>query len=103
MFQLNVFYPNSPDAQFNMVYYLDIHMPLVQERLGANCKGYSVQSGLSGGAPGQPATFLTIASVNVASLDDYGKAMALHGAEIMGDVPNFTNIKPSIQISETKT
>jgi hypothetical protein len=31
---------------------------------------------------------------------DFQKAMERHGAELMGDVPNFTNLTPQVQISE---
>jgi hypothetical protein len=32
--------------------------------------------------------------------DDFQKEIAPHGTEIMGDIPNYTDISPQIQISE---
>ena len=34
------------------------------------------------------------------SLADFQQAMEAHGKEIMGDIPNYTNIQPQVQISE---
>jgi hypothetical protein len=34
------------------------------------------------------------------TLGDFQKGMGQHGKELLGDVPNFTNIQPQIQISE---
>jgi uncharacterized protein (TIGR02118 family) len=31
---------------------------------------------------------------------DFQKGIAAHGTEIMGDIPNYTDISPQIQISE---
>jgi hypothetical protein len=34
------------------------------------------------------------------STDALGKAVAAHGPEIFGDIPNFTDGKPVMQVSE---
>jgi hypothetical protein len=34
------------------------------------------------------------------TLEEFEKAMAAHGAEILGDVPNYTDIELQIQISQ---
>jgi hypothetical protein len=33
-------------------------------------------------------------------VEDFQKGMAAHGQELMADIPNYTNIPPTIQISE---
>jgi len=38
--------------------------------------------------------------VYVNSLADFQKGMGVHGEGIMGDIPNYTNIEPTMQISE---
>jgi len=35
------------------------------------------------------------------SMQDFQNAAAAHVQEIMGDIPNFTNVKPIIQINES--
>jgi uncharacterized protein (TIGR02118 family) len=102
MIRVSVYYPWSADAKFDMKYYLATHMPLVQKRLGAACKGLSVDQGLAGGAPGTPPSFIAVGHILADSVEAFQAALAPHTAEIMGDLPNFTRIQPTIQISEVK-
>ena len=102
MFKVHIFYPNSPGVRFDMAYYTERHMPMVKARIGAACTGFSVEAGLAGGAPGQPALYVAIGSVTITSVEAFGAAMATHGAEVMGDIPNHTDAQPVLQISEIK-
>jgi uncharacterized protein (TIGR02118 family) len=102
MIKVSVFYPNQPGMRFDMAYYCEKHMPMVQARIGAACTGFTVDAGLGGGAPGQPAPYAAIGVLLLSSVEAFGAAMAEHGAEIMGDVPNYTDAQPVIQISEVK-
>jgi uncharacterized protein (TIGR02118 family) len=102
MIKVSVFYPWSDGAEFDMKYYLATHMPLVQARLGAACKGISVDQGLAGGGPGAPPSFIAIGHIFAESPDAFQAALGPHIGEIMGDIPNFTKISPTIQISEVK-
>ena len=52
MIKVSVMYPSGPDARFDMDYYRDRHMPMVQARMGGALKFYTVDRGLAGGAPG---------------------------------------------------
>ena len=54
MIKVSVFYPNSPDAKFDMMYYTTKHMPMVQKKV-AGCKGIAAEQGLAGGSPGAAA------------------------------------------------
>ena len=56
MIKVSVMYPNRPGARFDHAYYKDEHMPLVQARMGAACRFYTVDKGLGGGSPGEPPT-----------------------------------------------
>ena len=76
MYKVHVFYPNSPGVHFDLDYYAGKHMSMVRGLLGPNCTGVSVQAGLAGGAPGQPATYIAIGALDIASLDEFGAAMA---------------------------
>ena len=58
MIKVSVMYPNKPGARFDHQYYRDKHMPLVKARMGDACKYYTVDKGLAGGAPGDPATYV---------------------------------------------
>jgi uncharacterized protein (TIGR02118 family) len=100
MIKVSVMYPNKPGARFDHDYYRDKHMPLVKARLGDACKSYTVDKGLAGGAPGAPATYVGMCHIFSDSVESFQTGMAKHGKEIMGDIPNYTDIAPVIQISE---
>jgi uncharacterized protein (TIGR02118 family) len=100
MIKVSVMYPNKPGARFDHTYYRDKHMPLVKERLGEGCKFYTVDKGLAGGAPGAPATYVGMCHIFSDSVEAFQAGMAKHGKEIMGDIANYTDIAPVIQVSE---
>ncbi len=101
MIRVSVLYPMGEGKKFDATYYLQKHMPLVRERLGkAGLVRAEVDKGIAGGAPGAPAPYVYIAHLYFNSIADFQKAMAVHGKEIMGDVPNYTNIPLQVQISE---
>ena len=100
MFKVSVMYPNTPGARFDHAYYRDKHMPMVKARLGDACQSYTVDKGLAGGAPGAPATYVGMCHLFCPTLEGFQAGMAQHGATIMADIPNYTDIAPVIQISE---
>jgi uncharacterized protein (TIGR02118 family) len=77
-------------------------MPMVREKLGAACKSAAVEQGVAGGAPGAPATYAAMGHLYFDSVGDFQSAFGPHAEAIMGDIPNYTNITPVIQISEVK-
>ena len=102
MIKVSVLYPNGNGTRFDMTYYLTSHMPMVKQKIGAPLKGMSVDAGIGTAPPGTQAPFTAIAHLLFESADAFGAAFAQHGAEIMADVPNYTNIQPLVQISEIK-
>jgi len=102
MIKLNVLYPNKEGCKFDMDYYCNNHIPMVQEKLGAAVKGVAVEQGLSGAEPGSQATYVAMAHILFDSVEAFQGAFGPHAKEIMGDVPNYTDIQPTIQISEVK-
>jgi uncharacterized protein (TIGR02118 family) len=59
-----------------------------------------VEKGLSGAAPSSIATYAGLGNMYFNSVEDFGKAFGPHSGTIMGVLPNFTNIEPTIQIIE---
>jgi uncharacterized protein (TIGR02118 family) len=102
MIKVSVLYPNGANSNFDMNYYLTKHIPMVKEKLGSACKNIAVEEGIAGGAPGAPATYLAMAHLMFDSVDTFQKAFAPHAEAIMGDIPNYTNTQPTIQISQVK-
>jgi uncharacterized protein (TIGR02118 family) len=102
MIKVSVLYPNGTNSNFDMNYYLTKHIPMVKQKLGTACKNVAVEEGIAGGAPGAPATYLAMAHLTFESIDAFQKAFGPHADAIMGDVPNYTNAQPTVQISEVK-
>jgi len=101
MIRVSVLYANKDGGKFDHEYYAKKHMLLVKQRLGGlGLVRLEIDKGLAGGAPGAPAPFVCIGHLYFNSLGDFQKAMKEHGKELMGDVPNFTNLQPQVQISE---
>jgi uncharacterized protein (TIGR02118 family) len=100
MIKVSVMYPNIPGARFNHEYYRDNHMPLVKARMGDACKFYTVDKGLSGAAPGTPATYIGMCHIFSDSVESFQAGFGPHIAEILGDIPNYTDLAPVMQISE---
>jgi uncharacterized protein (TIGR02118 family) len=102
MIKVSVMYPNSASATFDMVYYLDSHMPMVKRKLGPALKGMAVDEGVAGGQPGVAAAYVAMAHLTFDSVEAFQSGFETHGAEILGDIPNFTNTQPTVQISQVK-
>jgi uncharacterized protein (TIGR02118 family) len=102
MIKVSVMYPSGQGSRFDIDYYLRSHMPMVQRRLGAPLKRMAVEHGLGGGAPGAPPPFLAMGHLYFDSVEAFPGAFAPHAEAIMGDIPNYTNTTPVIQISEVK-
>ncbi|MBZ5677680.1 MAG: EthD family reductase [Acidobacteriia bacterium] len=102
MIKVYVIYPNNSGGTFDMDYYLAKHMPMVREKLGEALKGMTVDHGLTGGQPGTEAANRVIATLLFDSVEAFEHAFIPHAAEIQGDIPRYTNIAPTIQISEVK-
>ncbi len=100
MIRIAVIYPDSPGATFDHAYYTSKHMPMVQRLCGAACKSIAADRGVGGAEPGSKPANLAIGYLTFESLEAYGKSFGPNAAQILGDIPNYTNIKPIVQVSE---
>jgi uncharacterized protein (TIGR02118 family) len=100
MIRVSVFYPQGESTKFDMKYYMEKHTPMVRQKMGAALKGVAVDQGISGGMPGTSMTYVVICNLLFDSIDDFYVAFAPHAETIMGDISNYTNVEPVVQISE---
>jgi len=100
MIKVSVMYPNSPGVRFDHDYYRDKHMPLVKARMGDACKYYTIDTGLAGGAPGAPATYVGMCHTCADSIEAFQTGFGPHSKEILADIANYTDVAPVMQISE---
>lgn len=102
MIKVSVMYPNGDGSKFDMNYYLEKHIPMALKLVGDACKGCTVDEGVGGGEPGSPATYAAMGNLLFESVEAFQGSFGPNAEEIMGDLPNFTNISPVVQISEVK-
>src|SRR5574341_1164474 len=102
MIKVSVLYPATEGSRFDMAYYCNKHIPMVRQKFGAALKGVSVDQGLGAGQPGVPAPFVAMGHLLFDSVEAFEAAFAPIAPALMGDIPNYTNIQPTIQISEVK-
>jgi len=72
------------------------------KKLGAACKCVAVDQGMSGAAPGSRPSFIAMGHLYFDTVEAFQAAFGPHADPIMADIPNYTDIQPTIQISEVK-
>lgn len=92
MATVTVLYPTKEGATFDMDYYLQKHMPLVQARWGPFGLSQWLVTDLRQTAGSPYAVQATL--VWDTGLEGFKKAGEEHGPEVMGDVPKFSSEQP---------
>jgi uncharacterized protein (TIGR02118 family) len=70
--------------------------------LGSAIKAVSVEIGRNGVTPSEPPPFAAICGFTCETLADFMAAFNPAAAELQGDIPNYTNIAPIIQVSDIR-
>jgi uncharacterized protein (TIGR02118 family) len=100
MVTISVFYPRSTGSRFDYDYYTQTHVPLVQAKLmNFGLVKAEIMRGLSHFDGGQ-ADFELIGLLTFSSLENMNAGLASAGAEIIADIPNFTDMQPLIQVNQ---
>ncbi len=100
MIKLSAFYINGEGKTFDMDYYREKHIPMVAGLLGDACKAASVETGLAGLGDATPPPYAACGHLYFDSMSDLQNSFGANLDQIVGDVPNFTNIQPEVQIGE---
>ena len=102
MIKVTVMYPNEDGKKFDMDYYVNKHIPMVASLLtpGGLIRG-EVEKGISGTDPSSPPMYVAVGCLYFTSVEEVHAAFSTHGRAIMGDIPNYTDIKPQFLIGET--
>jgi len=100
MIKVSVLYPNKPGSSFDANYYLNIHMPLAVKLLGTAVKAVTAEIGISGGMPDQSAPYAAIAGFTCETVQAFTDAFLPNAAALQGDIANYTDIAPVLQVSE---
>ena len=102
MIRVSIHYPKKPGSRFDIEYYTKVHMPRAAELLAPAAQAVSVEIGVSGRDPGTPPAFWAVAGFTCESIEAFTQAFLPHAAELQGDIPNYTDVEPIIQVSELK-
>lgn len=102
MIRVSAFYPSSEGKRFDMAYYCTQHIPMVLRKLAGACKQSQIDQGLGGVQPGSKPTYVAMAHFLFDSVESFQAAFAPHADAIMGDIPNYTDIAPILQVSEVR-
>ena len=98
--KVSVLYPNADGKTFDIDYYCNKHVPMVAGLLGDAVVGATVEKGLGGAEPGSQATYAAMGNLYFSTMESFQNSFGPNADAIMGDLPNFTNIEPRVQISE---
>lgn len=96
---VNVLYPNKEGTHFDLEYYRDVHLKLVNEHWGKLLHNVTVDIGISGLEPGSKPEFYAITRIVFNSHEHFAKAMEV-AHHLIADKPNYTDTTSILQISE---
>lgn len=102
MYKVAILYPSGEDKKFDLDYYEQKHMPMVAGFLGKNLKFYEIDKGVAGRTPSDKVPFVAVGYFYIHDVAAYNKAIAQNRDAVVNDIKNYTNIQPTIQISEIK-
>jgi uncharacterized protein (TIGR02118 family) len=100
MIRVSVLYPNTEGKRFDQDYFANKHISMIVDKVGPAMERCEIDKGLAGMPPGQPAPFVAAVHMFFDSVDSFQGAFGAHTGAIMSDIPNYTDIMPTIQISE---
>ena len=104
MINISSIYPKKEKYEFDFDYYLNKHMPMSIAFLSGakGFKGVSVERGIDIEKPKMESSFIAMCHYYFESLEDFMAAFSPHAEELQGDIVNYTNIDPIIQINEVE-
>jgi uncharacterized protein (TIGR02118 family) len=92
MFKVSVLYPKGEDSTFDMDYYREKHMAIVNRVMKP--ERVEIDDGVDG-------PFIAVGHLYFADKDALDAGMGGPDVgEALADVPNYTNVQPQIQVSE---
>lgn len=104
MFNISSIYPKKDEYQFDFDYYLNTHMPMSIEKLSGakGFKGVSVERGIELDEPRIESSYIAMCHYYFDTLENFMAAFMPHAEELQGDLVNYSNIEPIIQINEVQ-
>jgi uncharacterized protein (TIGR02118 family) len=99
MIKVMILYPNANDNWFDKNYYMNKHIPLLQNCLGPyGLENFEFETGVAG--LNGPAPFIATGILTFSTIDQFQKGMEAEGKTLMDDIPNYTR-DFVVQVGET--
>ena len=101
MIRVTVAYRNESGKKFNWDYFSGPHNTLVHRELDSRgLVSLEQDKGISSADPSASPPFVAMAHLTFNTIEEVHQAFQAVGGTVMGDIPNYTDIEPAIQISE---
>ena len=101
MIRVIVAYANQEGKKFDWDYFTGTHAEIVHREMDPRgMVRFEQDKGISAADPNSPPPFVGMALLTFNTLDEVHQAFMAAGRPVMGDIPNYTDIEPTIQISE---
>jgi len=104
MFNISSIYPKKEGCRFDFDYYLNKHMPMSIELLSRakGFQGVSVERGIDIEDPKMESSYIAMCHYYFDTLENFMTAFIPHAEKLQGDIANYTNIEPTIQINQVE-
>lgn len=104
MINVSSVYPRKEGCSFDFDYYLSKHMPMSIERLskGKGFMGVSVERGIEIEESGIQSSYVAMCHYYFDTLENFMTAFMPHADVLQGDIPNYTNLQPVIQVNKVE-
>lgn len=102
MIRIAAAYPRQHGKKFDLNYYMSVHLPIVRTKFGPfGLQKIEVDHGLEKPGGGD-SPFFAIGYLYFDSLDNFRKAYASTGLEVIRDISKYTDVIPMIQVAEIR-
>ena len=100
LIKVSIYYANAAENTFDHGYYAQNHMPMLADLFGEKMIRYEIDRGMSGRTSEEVPSFLAVGHLYFLQLSDYQEAFGQHAEQILSDIPNYTNVQPTVQVSQ---
>ena len=98
--KVSILFPGGEDELFDLENFRNKHVSDIKKLLGDSVECISVETGISGGAPGSVPPYIAVVEFYFETINAFEDNFKKHAEEIIAGIINIASSKPLIQISE---
>ncbi len=103
MVHVTVLFAATEGATFDHDYFRNAHLPMVRERMAPQLRRLESDQAMAGSHSGEEPAWMAGDHLYFESMADFEAAFGPNLDAVLGDLPNFTNVRPQVVISELTT